>query len=99
MNGGGSRDQILEFRIEQVKSELDEVEGRAERKRRELDELQSRRKQHREKKKNERRSKLEEARETLDDVPRDPENPAVENWAEKIGITPEELLDELYGDE
>jgi len=40
-------------------------------------------------------SRLEEARETLEDVPREPDNPAIKNWADDLGMTPAELLEEL----
>jgi len=38
---------------------------------------------------------LLEAREALEHVPKEPDNPAVENWADKLGMTPTELLDAL----
>jgi chromosome segregation ATPase len=42
--------------------------------------------------------KWDEARdafENFDDEKLTPDNPAVENWAEKLGVTPSELLDEV----
>jgi len=41
---------------------------------------------------------LEEAKEKLSDIPHSPDNPAVENWAEKLDMTPEELIQELGDD-
>ena len=38
---------------------------------------------------------LEEARDALTDVPREEDNPAIQNWAEKIGIEPTKLIEEL----
>lgn len=40
-------------------------------------------------------SKLDEARETLSDTPRDPENPAIQTWAKELGMPPEQLIEEL----
>lgn len=40
-------------------------------------------------------STLEEARETLADAPRDPENPAIKQWAKKVNMRPAELIEEL----
>jgi len=43
----------------------------------------------------ERNAKLEQAREALKDAPKEPDNPAIETWAEKCGLTPTALLEEL----
>jgi len=40
-------------------------------------------------------TELRQAREALEHVPQEADNPAVENWAEKLGMTPTELLDLL----
>lgn len=40
-------------------------------------------------------AEIEEARLVLEDVPKDPSNPGVKNWARKLGMTPQELLDEI----
>jgi len=40
-------------------------------------------------------TELRQAREALEHVPQEADNPAVENWAEKLGMTPPELLDLL----
>lgn len=40
-------------------------------------------------------AKLSEAIEALETTPRNPQNPAIENWAGKLGMTPTELLEEL----
>lgn len=39
--------------------------------------------------------KLEEAIAKLTDAPRDPTNPAIQTQAKRLGMTPEELIDEL----
>jgi len=38
---------------------------------------------------------LQEAKENLTGVDRDPTNPAIQRWAEKIGMSPEQLCEEL----
>jgi hypothetical protein len=38
---------------------------------------------------------LSEARVELSDTPRDPTNPAIKNWAERVDLSPEELVQEL----
>lgn len=40
-------------------------------------------------------AELQEAQDALKHVPNDPENDAVQNWAQKLGMTPTELLSEL----
>jgi len=40
-------------------------------------------------------AELVEARETLADTPRDPENPAIQSWARDLGMTPEQLIEDL----
>jgi len=37
----------------------------------------------------------EEARNALEDTPREPDNPAIQNWAQQLGVTPQELVREL----
>jgi len=38
---------------------------------------------------------LIDARETLADAPRDPDNPAIKRWAKKVNMRPAELIEEL----
>lgn len=40
-------------------------------------------------------AQLEEAKESLKNTPRDPQNPAIKNWAKRLNMSPRELLDEL----
>jgi len=42
-----------------------------------------------------REQQLDKARDALEGVPREPDNPAVENWAGKLGMAPAELVEEL----
>lgn len=40
-------------------------------------------------------SALEEAREHLADTPKEPDNPAIENWAKRVDMTPQQLCERL----
>jgi len=42
-----------------------------------------------------RQDRIDKARDALEGVDPKPDNPAVENWAEKLGMTPGELVEEL----
>jgi len=44
---------------------------------------------------NKKEQRLTDAREQLHGVPRNTDNPAIKNWASKLSMTPEELIDEL----
>jgi len=91
MNGDDTDGAIREFRIRQLEEEAEEYASRAERKRTEADRL----KQAATEKKAEKREELQKAIEQLADAPRDPNNPAVESQARKLGIEPEDLVAEL----
>jgi septal ring factor EnvC (AmiA/AmiB activator) len=43
----------------------------------------------------ERELQLEAARDALENTPRHPDNPAVKNWADDLGMTPTQLLEVL----
>jgi hypothetical protein len=38
---------------------------------------------------------LEEARQELDETPKEPSNPAIQTWARKVDLSPEELCEQL----
>jgi len=40
----------------------------------------------------------DEAVEALSNAPKEPDNPAIENWADKLGVTPTQLIEELDED-
>jgi predicted nucleic acid-binding Zn-ribbon protein len=82
---------VIRYQREQLQSELRQIESRKESVESQLEIIDKRvtsKEQHRE-------EQFAEAREVLADVPADPENPAVENWASKLDMTPSELLEEL----
>lgn len=39
--------------------------------------------------------KLDKAREALEGTPREVDNPAIERWADELGLTPTELIEQL----
>jgi len=91
MNGDDTGSAIREFRIRQLEEEAEEYENRAERKLEEAERLKAAEAA----KEEEREDKIEAAAESLPEKIRDPENPAVETQAAKVGLEPDELLAEL----
>lgn len=91
MNGDAGEEALRELRREQLQSEIESLEADAERKREELEtinEVESEAEAERE-------ATLQEAIDKCDGVPRDPENPAIQTQAAKVGMEPEEFVDEL----
>lgn len=93
-NGGRMDDIVRKYRIQQLAAEIESEEAAVESKK---DQLQSL-KQKRESEHAQQSVELNEAREVLADVPRDPTNPAIKKWAADIGITPQKLIEELDAD-
>jgi len=89
--GGDRQTAALELQIEQKERELSEANGKVDRLERELAELRELRANYEQQED----AKLQRAIEVLEGVEDDPENPGVQNWAGKLGMTPEELLEEL----
>lgn len=79
----------LELQIKQKRRAMNEAKERHERLREELDELQALR----EEAVREEHARLDEALSVLENVPLDPENAAVQNWAGELGMTPQQLID------
>jgi len=78
-------------RIQTLEREINERERELAGERDKLARLESQLEQY----ESEREQQLEAARDALATTPRDPENPAVQNWADNLGMTPTELLEEL----
>jgi len=78
------RIQTLEREINDRKRELAQEEDDLERLTRQLTNYKAHK-----------NNQLEEAREALDDVAREVDNPGIKNWAGKLGMTPNELLERL----
>jgi chromosome segregation ATPase len=89
--GGDRQTAAIELQIEQKERELEEAEGKVDRLTRELTELR----QLRATCEREEDARLEQADAALEGAELEPTNPAVENWAGKLGMTPGELVDEL----
>ena len=90
-NGGDRHNAALQLQIEQKTREKEQAEKTVERLGREIAELKqlvAANEQHAD-------AKLDEAIEALETTPRNPQNPAIENWAGKLGMTPTELIEEL----
>jgi len=88
---GERQTAALDLQIEQKERELSEAETTVDRLERELAELRQLRANY----EHEEDAKLERAIDALENTPRDPSNPAVENWAGRLGMTPAELVEEL----
>jgi len=89
--GGGSLKLVQECRAEEERAKLNALEKRAEIKRELLDELESSVDQ----KEMQKERKLSEAKESLKETPKDTSNPAIQKWASDLGMTPQELINEL----
>lgn len=102
---GGERLAPIERRIEEKKDRIGMIERERNERNRELgekkEELKSlrRKKEEMENAKEQQQEQLQDVVERLADAPRDPENPAIKHNANKLNMTPEELIDELPDDE
>lgn len=94
MNGGAGEDIIREFRMNQLESELNQLQSQEEQKRKELEKLRELERE----KKLELEEELTDARDAIEALPDDrahPDNEAVKVQAEKVDMDPSELLREL----
>lgn len=95
---GGKRKGDLERRIDEKERRINVVEDELEGREDELDELNRELHTLRDKyeeKVEEEEETLAEAIEALDGARLVPDNPAVQNWAEKVDMTPAELINEV----
>lgn len=79
-----------EERIQTLEHEINEREREIADERQRLERLESLLEDH-----DGRDQQLEAARDALSDTPREPDNPAIQRWADRVGITPTELIDRL----
>jgi predicted nucleic acid-binding Zn-ribbon protein len=84
-------DAIRRYQIQQLKSEITGMETEIQTKKQRLETLEN----ERENEIKEQERLLEEAKSSLDGTELVSENPAVQTWAEKVGMTPEELIEEV----
>jgi chromosome segregation ATPase len=80
-----------EENIERLDKEIRERERKRAAEKDDLERLQRQLNEHEE----EQGETLADARESLEHVPHTTDNPAIKNWAGKLNLTPEELIDEL----
>jgi len=88
---GDPRMAHVSLQEKQTERQLDEAESTVARLKQELTEIQELKEQLN----NFESAELQEAREELQDVPKEPTNPAIKNWANKLDMNPAELVDEL----
>lgn len=81
----------LQAQLEEIEEDLDEAEQRRERLRSKRERLEEKL----EEMQDDEPELMAQARKKLEHTPKDPDNPAVQNWASKLGIPSEELVKEL----
>jgi len=91
MNGDAGAEAMRELRERQIRSEIESHESQAEQKREELQRLQ----EVAEEEADDREADLQAAIERCEGIPRDPDNPAIQTQARKVGMEPEAFVDEL----
>lgn len=91
MNGTDGEKALRELRKEQIRSEIDSLETRAEQKREELETIDTVEAE----REDERESELADAIEKAEGAPRDPQNPAIQEQAKRVGMDPDAFIDEL----
>jgi seryl-tRNA synthetase len=89
--GGDKATAVLDLQIQQKRREITEAENRVERLNASLDELLTLRETMDEQEV----ARLNDAREALSDTELSATNPAVKNWASKLGLKPVELIEQL----
>jgi len=75
--------EMLESKIEQAERKREQLREQRTRLENELDEM------------DDDPALLEQAREQLEHTPKDPDNPAIQNWSGKLGMSADELCDRL----
>lgn len=91
VSSGGDERAMLELRREQLESEVADLTSRLETKQAELSRVNERLGNVQD----DREDLLAEVRDTLRDTPRDPANAAIRTQADRLDMTPQELVDEL----
>lgn len=90
--GGNNRNTVaLELRKRQKEREKREAKERVERLEAEEEEIERLLMEF----ERDEDAKLEEARDALAQTPKDPDNGAIQTWARKLGVTPEQLIESL----
>mgnify|MGYP000040523149 CR=1 FL=1 len=89
--GGDRQSAALDLQIEQKERELSDAQGTVDRLETELAELRQLKTAY----EREEDARVEQAEAALEGAELEPTNPAVENWSGKLGMTPQELVEEL----
>lgn len=89
--GGAAEEAVRQYHIQQLEADLTRQELQVEATQERLETLRSIEQQAN----TPDEADLAEARDVLENVPKDPDNPAIQNWAGDLDMTPEELLEEL----
>jgi len=82
---------VMQAELEEIERELEDIQT-------EEDKLRQRKREIEEKIEEQQDREpelLKQARSKLQGTPKDPENPAIQNWAGKLGMKPEKLIKEL----
>jgi len=93
-NAGTAGKAAVKAQMERIESEIEETERERERlreQRRKLEESLD--------DMDDEPALMDQAREKLKNTPRDPENPAIQNWSGKLGISAEQLCERLKNGE
>lgn len=90
-SASSAQSAALQAQLEELEAEIEQVEVEKER----LRERRERIEERLDEEVNSEPEIMAQARAKLENTPRDADNPAIQNWAAKIGIPPEDLLDEL----
>jgi len=88
---GAPKDKVREYQIQQLELDLKREQSQIQATKERLETLRSLQQQS----ESQTESELEDARDALEGVPREADNPAVVNWAGNLDMTPSELLEEL----
>lgn len=89
--GADKETVAIDLQIQQKKRELEEKDRQRERVESELQELR----QLKAGVESRESADLQRAKDVLSSTPRDPSNVAIQDWADDLGMTPEELIEEL----
>lgn len=89
--GPGKQTAALELQIQQKQRVLEDAEEKVARVRQEIQELRELKTSF----EKQEQTRLSDARETLNETPKQPDNPAIQRWAGELDMQPAELVEEL----
>lgn len=88
---GRMDDVIRNYQIQQLRADIEAEKSKIDSKERRLSELVTEQQE----RSNKLGSELDDARTALKDTPKDPNNPAIEKWANDLGMTTTELIEKI----